>query len=168
MSSGAFPFCLVEHSLFVYAKGDIILTVLVYVDDIILTGNDDGQCKLFKEYLHNCFHIKDLGKLKYFLGIEVSRSPKGLFLNQRKYVLDILKEVGLTNAKPSSTLMEQRHRLSEEADEPLTDPSQYRRLVGRLLYLIITRPDITYAVHILSQFMQSPKQDHWIHAIRML
>lgn len=101
--------------------------------------------------------------------LKFSRSPKGLlFLNKRKYVLDILKEVGLMNAKPSSTPMEQRHRLSEEAGKPLTDPLQYRRLVGRLLYLTITRPYITYVVHILSQFMQSPKQDHWIHAIKVL
>lgn len=107
-----FKRCQIEHSLFVYEQGSTFLAALVYVNDIILAGNNADQCEQFKSYLNQCFHIKDLGKLKYFLGIEVVRSPKGLFLNQRKY--DILKEARLSEARPSPTPMEQHHQLSEE------------------------------------------------------
>ena len=69
-----------DHSLFIYRKGDVFLGLLVYEDDIILIGNDPHACQVFKEYLNNCFHIKDLGPLKYFLGIEVAQGPQGLFL----------------------------------------------------------------------------------------
>ncbi|XP_070014440.1 uncharacterized mitochondrial protein AtMg00810-like [Nicotiana sylvestris] len=85
---------------------DMAKDALVYVDDIILAGNNDEECQSFKEYLDNYFHIKDLGKLEYFLGIEAAKSPNGLYLNQCKYALDILNETSLLNAKPSPTPIE--------------------------------------------------------------
>ena len=157
---------LLDHSLFVYRKGDVFLAILIYVDDLVLTNNNPNKCRTFKNYLRQCFKMKDLGPLKYFLGIEVVRSPEGLFLCQRKYALDILSECGLLGVKPVTFPMEQHHRLSADSGDPIADPSRYRRLVGRLLYLTITQPDITYCVHILSQFMQDPRQGHWDAAIR--
>ncbi|PKI58588.1 hypothetical protein CRG98_021051 [Punica granatum] len=90
----------------------------------------------------------------------------GLFLNQRKYVLDILQECGMLGARPSTFPMEQHHRLTADSGTPLDDPSRYRRLVGRLIYLTITRPELCYPIHILSQVMQDPRQDHWDAAMR--
>ncbi|KAK3011859.1 hypothetical protein RJ639_012113 [Escallonia herrerae] len=96
----------VDYSLFTFNHGESFVAVLVYVDDVIITGTDSYRiCKL-KNYLDTKFHIKNLGKLKYFLGIEVARSPAGIFLSQRKYVLDFLAECGLTGCKPASFLME--------------------------------------------------------------
>jgi len=106
------------------------------------------------------FKLKDLGSLKYFLGIDVVRSAKGLFLCQWKYTLDILSEAGMLGSKPALFPMKQRLNLSNESGEPLFDPFQYRCLVGWLLYLTITRLDITYCVHMPSQFMQDPRQAH--------
>src|SRR5262249_33271042 len=113
-----------------------------------------------KSFLHTQFHTKDLGVLKYFLGIEVTRSKKGIFISQRKYVLDLLIETGKLGAKPCSTPMLPNLQLSKDGDL-FEDPEKYRRLVGKLNYLTVTRPDIAYSVSIVSQFMSSPTVDHW-------
>lgn len=102
-----------KSTLFIYKKGDIFLGLLVYVDDIILAGNNSEACAEFKAYLDSCFKKKDLGNLKYFLGIEVARSPAGLFLNQHKFILDILKETGLNGCKPVDTPIAQNHHLGQ-------------------------------------------------------
>ncbi|XP_021734043.1 uncharacterized protein LOC110700750 [Chenopodium quinoa] len=112
--------------------------------------------------------MKDLGPLKYFLGIEVARSKSGLFLCQRKYTLDIVSEAGLLGAKPSGFQIEQNHKLSLASGELLEDPESYRRLVGRLIYLPVTRPDLAYSVHILSQSMHKPRIEHWEAALRVV
>ena len=142
-----------DYSLFNYQKGDTFMALLVYVDDLVLTGNDRELCAQFKVYLNNCFRIKDLGPLKYFLGIEVARNEKGLFLCQRKYALEIVEECGLVGAKPVEFPMETNHKLRLATGKLLCDPTQYRRLVGRLIYLTLTRLELSYSVHILSQFM---------------
>jgi len=102
---------------------DIQLNVLVYVDDLIISGNDHEAIVKFKTYLSECFHMKDLGTLKYFLGIEVARNLEGIFLCQRKYALDILSEVGLLGAKPASIPVEQHHRLALANGRFLDDPN---------------------------------------------
>ncbi|XP_026381076.1 uncharacterized protein LOC113275735 [Papaver somniferum] len=151
---------LCDNSLFTYHKGNTSIFVLIYVDDIIITGTDNIFITSLKSRLASYFSIKDLGKLQYFLGIDVSRSSKGIFLCQRKYILDILKDSGLTGSRTSSFPMDAHLKLTSEAGTPLPDPSIYRRLIGRLLYLTVTRPDITYAVNYLSQFMQRPHSSH--------
>ncbi|KAK2999227.1 hypothetical protein RJ639_023968 [Escallonia herrerae] len=157
-----------DHTLFTYRKGDVFLSVLVYVDNLILAGNNSTACSSFKKYLNDCFKLKDLGPLKYFLGIEAARGPRGLFLSQRKYALNILSESGLSASKPAAFPMEQNHNLALAGGPLLSDPGPYRRLIGRLVYLTITRPDICYAVNVLSQFMQSPCSQHWDAALRVL
>lgn len=121
-----------------------------------------------KQFLNTHFKIKDLGDLKFFLGIEVSRSKKGICISQRKYTLDILKDGGVLGARPISFPMEQNTKLTFDTEEILKDPSKYRRLMGRLIYLTITRPDIMYAVHVLSRFMHEPHKPHLDAAIRIL
>ncbi|XP_068477195.1 uncharacterized protein [Phaseolus vulgaris] len=109
-----------------------LLVVLVYVDDLVIAGNNGTAIQCFKGYLNQCFHMKDLGRLKYFLGVEVVRSPNGIFLCQRKYALDIITEVGLLGAKPATTPCEENHKLSSATGSFLSDPATYRRLVGRV------------------------------------
>lgn len=157
-----------DYSLFTYSRNEVRLYVLVYVDDLVLAGNNSSAISTFKAYLSRCFKMKDLGILKYFLGLEVARSKEGIFLNQRKYTLDIISEVGLLGAKPASTPMETTHNLGLDTSPLLDDPERYRRLVGRLVYLAVTRPDLAFAVHVLSQFLQRPREAHLASALRVV
>ncbi|XP_043687853.1 uncharacterized mitochondrial protein AtMg00810-like [Telopea speciosissima] len=165
-----FGFCHSEsgHSLFYLNRGAASVFIILYVDDLVITRSEISLIEEVKAMLHARFHIKDLGTLKYFLGIEVARSANGLTLNQRKYALDILKDCGLLGTRPMDTPMEQNLKLDNELGTLLSDPSSYRRLVGRLIYLTVTRPDITHAVDILSQFMHQPRQTHLDAAHRLL
>ena len=112
--------------------------------------------------------MKDLGQLKYFLGIEVARLKHGVLLSQRKYVLDLLTETGMLGCKPVETPMEMNHKLGILPDQAQTDKGCYQRLVGRLIYLSHTRPDIAYAVSVVSQFMHAPSEEHMEAVYRIL
>lgn len=168
LRSAGYKQSVADYSLFTKSCGKNFSAVLVYVDDVIVTGNDTPSITWLKKYLNTLFHIKNLGRLKYFLGIEVARSSEGIFLSQRKYILDILAETGMIGAKGCSFPMEQNLHLTPDDGDFLDDPSVYRRLVGRLIYLTITRPDITYSVNILSQFMQKPRSTHMAATYRVL
>ncbi|CAM8978512.1 unnamed protein product [Rhodiola kirilowii] len=157
-----------DYSLFTYEVDDVFLILLVYVDDVVLTGTCTKMIHRVKQFIHDAFKIKDLGLLKFFLGIEVARSESGIFINQRKYALDLLHDAGLLGCKPSIIPMDTKHKLSLSTSELLTDPSAYRRLVGKLIYLTVTRPDLAYSVHILSQYMSSPRLDHLNAAHKVL
>ncbi|KAM1108784.1 hypothetical protein ACFX13_005484 [Malus domestica] len=112
--------------------------------------------------------MKELGKLKYFLGIEVARSKHGIFLSQRKYVLDLLAETGMLDCKHVDTPIEQNHLLGLFPDQVPTHKERYQRLMGRLIYLSHTRPDIAYAISVVSQFMHSPSEAHMDAVTRIL
>jgi hypothetical protein len=158
---------LIPHFLCLHRESGSVF-LLLYVDDIVLTGSDPHLISMVKDLLHNHFKIKDLGRLKYFLGIEVAKSKKGLFLSQRQYALDIISDCGLTATKPADFPMEQNLKLSPSDGTILSDPAPYRRLVGRLIYLTVTRPDIAYPVNILSQFMHTPREPHMAAATRLI
>ena len=150
-----------DHSVFYKKSAASIILLVVYVDDIVITGNDHAGISNLKAFMHSKFHTKDLGELKYFLGIEVSRSKKGMFLSQRKYVLDLLKETGKIEAKPCTTPMVPNVQLMPDDGDPFYNPERYRRVVGKLNYLTVTRPDIAYAVSVVSQFTSAPTIKHW-------
>ena len=123
---------------------------------MIITGDDVDGILMLKTELTRCFAMKDLGSLLYFLGIEVASSPKGYLLSQSKYISDIFERSRITDNKTADTPIEINARYSAFDGSPLPDPSLYRTVVGSLVYLTITRPDIAYAVHIVSQFVTSP------------
>ena len=117
---------------------------------MIITGNNEEESRNLKEKLIKEFEMKDLGNLKYFLGIEVFRSKRGIFINQKKYILDLLAEVGMIDCKPAETPIVTNHRLQKPPGEDSTDKEKYQKLVGKLIYLSHTRPDISYAVGVVS------------------
>ena len=138
------------------------------MDDIVITGTDQDDIQKLKQHLFSHFQTKDLGKLKYFLGIEVAQSNSGVVISQRKYTLDILTDTGMLDCKPVDTPMDPNVKLVPSQGELLRDPGRYRRLIGKLNYLTITRSDISFPVSVVSRFLQSPCDSHWDAVIRIL
>jgi len=157
-----------DHTLFIKSTSTSFTVILVYVDDIILASTSLDVFDDLKAALHNTFCIKNLGPLKFFLGLEVARTSKGISLCQRKYCLELLEDVGLTSCNPASTPLDPSMRLSQDGGPPYTDITAYRRLVGILLYLTTTRPDIAFATQQLSQFMSCPIATHHKVFLRVL
>ena len=161
-----------DHTLFTLNTTSGIICLLVYVDDIIITGSDKVGIQETKDYLKSVFEIKDLGEMKYFLGIEICRSKEGLFMSQRKYTLDLLKDAGKLGGQTAKMPMEDGYKVPREGEledsKLFHDPKLYRKLVGKLIYLTITRPDICFAVNQVSQHMQAPKDHHWRMVDRVL
>ncbi|GKB99882.1 ribonuclease H-like domain-containing protein, partial [Tanacetum coccineum] len=160
-----------DYSLFTKYFGDVFIALLVYVDDIIITGNSLTKIEKVKQFLKTKFMIKDLGKLKYFLGIAVLDTPKGICLNQRKYCLELIDEFGLLARKPSNLPMQPNISLTSKPSDtnPLLDNvTEYQKLIVKLIYLTTTRPDIAYTVSCLSQFMHNPFKSHLKTALKVI
>lgn len=157
-----------DTSLFIYRHNGKFVYLLVYVDDILVTGTDAVLVQRVIDALAAKFSIKDMGNLSYFLGIETIRTSQGLHLMQRKYVTDLLQRTNMLNSKPVSTPLPTSPKLTLNSGAPLSDPTEYRRVVGSLQYLALTRPDVSYAVNRLSQFMHRPTEDHWNAVKRVL
>jgi hypothetical protein len=156
-----------DHTLFYKRSFKKIVILIVYVDDIVITGDDADEIAHLKGHLAQEFEVKDLGHLRYFLGIEVSRGRKGILLSQRKYVLDLLHESGMLGCRPAATPIDPNHRLISNMGKPV-DRECYQRMVGKLIYLSHTRPDIAFAVSTVSQFMHDPRSSHMDAVTRIL
>lgn len=156
-----------DPSLFIYKHDSCILFLRVYVDDIILTGNNKESIAKFVTRLHKEFAIKDLGQLSYFLGLEVLYTSTGLFLTQTKYALDILSRAGLLDGKPVYTTIATSEPLTTSGD-PFHDHTLYGSLVVALQYLTITHPDLSYALNQVSQFLHAPTTAHYQAVKRIL
>ncbi|GJR75534.1 uncharacterized mitochondrial protein-like protein [Tanacetum coccineum] len=146
--------------LLTYKQRTEFLALVIYVDDILLTGNNTTLIHHFKQELDKTFNIKDLGQLNYYLGIEFLRNSKGITMSQMKYALELLQSLKVIEIKPCHIPIDPIFKLNEFYGDPLTDPSTYRAIVGKLLYLIVTRPDLSYATHALSQFSHSLRTPH--------
>lgn len=153
--------------MFVYRHHSTILVLLLYVDDMLLTGNNSAIIQSFIATLSTQFAMKDLGDLHYFRGVQVVRTSSGLFLSQHKYVSDLLRKFHFHTLKSVRTPCVSRTTLSLTDGELLSDPSYYHCIVGALPYLTMTRPDIAYAVHVVSQFMHAPRSTH-LHAVKRI
>ena len=126
------------------------VVLVIYVDDILLIGDDEAAISATKTYLQKHFAIRDLKTPQYFLGIEFAYQSGKLTLSQRKYALDLLQEMGLLGCKPATSLLEARPKFWDTDSPMMADANRYRRLFGKLIFLTVTRPDITYAVSVLS------------------
>jgi hypothetical protein len=141
---------------------------LLYVDDMIITGDDSIDILELKWFLSQHFEMKDLGTLSYFLGLEISSSSDGYYLTQAKYISDLVSWANLIDCKTVDTPTELNVCLNLHDGEPLCDSTLYRHLVGSLVYLTVTRPNISYVVHPVSQFMAAPRSTHFFAVLHIL
>ena len=143
------------------------MAFLVYIDDIIIILSSQTIIDSLKHFLHTQFKLKDLGTLKYFLGLEITRSTTCIILSQCHYTLQLLEDTGYLACKPVQVPMDPKVRLNASDGDLLSNPSSYKCLIGRLLYLTLSRLDITFIVHQLSQFYAKPRLPH-LHAAHHL
>ena len=153
---------------FIYHSATVTIYFLIYVDDLIVTASkpsavDDLLCHLKADST-----IKDLGNLNFFLGVEVLSNFTGLMLSQKHYILDLLRKTKMLEAKPISSPMTQSTSLSAFEGDPLEDATLYKSTIGALLYLSLTRPDITFTVNKLSQYLHCPTSLHRQSVKRLL
>jgi histone deacetylase 1/2 len=159
-----------DTSLFYYSRGKYILYVLVYVDDIIVASSSQEATESLLRDLGRDFALKDLGDLHYFLGIQVKRLQDGILLSQERYAADILSRSGMNKARPVETPLSTSEKLSVGSGTKLgpEDATRYRSLVGALQYLTLTRPDISFSVNKVCQFLHAPTTVHWSAVKRIL
>lgn len=159
-----------DVSLFIFNHQGIQIYMLIYVDDIIIISSSSVATDRLLQQLRQDFAVKDLGALSYFLGVEVNQSSQGIILSQRKYIKDLLTRTGMRNCKGTSTPMSPTEPLKLVGGQPLSpeDATRYRSVVGVLQYLSLTRPDISFCVNRVCQFMSSPTLEHWMAVKRIL
>ena len=159
---------LADPSLFLYRQGSTVVYLLLYVDDIIVTGNQPTAVQSLITKLAQEFDIKDLGQLKFFLGLQIDYRSSGFFVHQHKYATDLLAKFNMSTCKPCSTPFVSLSRIRKDDGIPLSDPTPFRSMVGGLQYLTFTRPDLSYAVNHICQFMHQPTDHHLVAAKRIL
>lgn len=164
-----FEKCHYEHTLFTKSKeGGKLLIVSLYVDDLIFTGNDKSMCEEFKKSMMLEFDMSDLGKMRYFLGIEVLQHSDGIYVCQRKYAHEVLERFGMDKSNLVKNPIVPGCRLSKDENGAKVDASLFKQVVGSLMYLTATRPDLMYGVSLISRFMSCPTEQHWSAAKRLL
>ena len=158
-----------DSNLYRYCLGHDIVLLALYVDDILLTGSSSQLCSSIKSLLETNFEMSEMsdGSVTLYLKAELLQVSSGVFIIQRGYCKQVLETFGLLNSNPISTPMAERPRLMSNMQEDSIDPTLYRSMVGKLLHLTHTRPDITYAVSVVSRYMQTPQTSH-LHAVKRI
>ncbi|KAJ9548467.1 hypothetical protein OSB04_021010 [Centaurea solstitialis] len=150
----------IDKTLFIKREKQEILLVQIYVDDIIFGSTKSSMCKEFEDLMHKKFKMSAMGELTFFLGLQVAHKEDGIFIHQSKYVKDILHKFGFSDVKPASTPMETHKHLTVNPEGQEVDVHHYRSMIGSLMYLTASRPDIMFAVCVCARFQVQPKDSH--------
>ncbi|GJX73199.1 retrovirus-related pol polyprotein from transposon TNT 1-94 [Tanacetum coccineum] len=151
---------LVDNTLFTKKRNSHIIIVQIYVDDIIFGSTCQELCDDFSKIMHDEFEMSMMGELNFFLGLQIKQFDDGIFFNQSKYVKEMLKKFGLEDSKPIKTPMSFEIKLTRDEDGEPIDNTKYRSMIGSLLYLTATRPDIMFSVCLCARFQEAPKTSH--------
>nr|GEW12619.1 uncharacterized mitochondrial protein AtMg00810-like [Tanacetum cinerariifolium] len=157
----------IDQTLFIKKKKGDILLVQVYVDDIIFGSTNKELCKAFEKLMKDKFHMSSMGELTFFLGLQVKQKDNGIFISQDKYVAEILRKFGITDGKSASTAIDIKKPLLKDPDGEDLDVHIYRSMIGSLMYLTLSRPDIMFAVCACARFQVTPKVLH-LHVVKMI
>lgn len=157
-----------EQTLFIKRREDKVLIVSVYVDDLLFTGNDDSMLEEFKCSMKKEFDMTDLEKMRYFLGIEVMQRDDGIFICQKKYAAEVIERFGMKDYNPVSNPIVPGQKIGRDEAGEKVDPTLFKQMVGSLMYLTATRPDLMFAVSLISRFMASPTQLHFAVVKRIM
>jgi hypothetical protein len=149
-----------DNNLYIKVSQGNILLIEVYVDDIIFGSDDDRLSQKFAKDMQNEFEMSLLGELSFFLGLQIRQSNQGIFISQTKYIREMLKRFGMEDCKPVITPMQTSCKLSKDDDSKSTDQRQYRSMIGSLLYVTTSRPDVMQAVGQVARFQAAPKESH--------
>ncbi|GJR95295.1 retrovirus-related pol polyprotein from transposon TNT 1-94 [Tanacetum coccineum] len=148
-------------------EGKDILLVQIYVDDIIFASTKPDLCESFSKIMCLKFKMSMMEKLSFFLRLQISQSPRGIFLNQSKYALESLKKYGLETCDPVDTSMLEKSKLDEDPQAKAIDPTRYRGMIGTLMYLTSSRPDLVFAVCMCARYQAKPTENH-LHAVKRI
>ncbi|GJS52377.1 putative ribonuclease H-like domain-containing protein [Tanacetum coccineum] len=157
----------IDKTLFIKKNKSDIMLVQVYVDDIIFGSTKKSMCTEFEEVMHKRFQMSSMGELTFFLGLQVKQQPDGIFISQDKYVADILKKFDFCSIKTATTPIESNKPLVKDEDGVEVDVHEYRSMIGSLMYLTASRPDIMFAVCACARFQVTPKASH-LHAVKRI
>ncbi|KAJ9545484.1 hypothetical protein OSB04_025191 [Centaurea solstitialis] len=158
----------IDTTLFLKKEGDDLLLVQIYVDDIIFGSTNPELCTKFSKIMETEFEMSMMGELNFFLGIQVKQNPDGIFINQSKYIKDMLKKFSMTDCSPIKTPMPTGNLLGPDLAGKPVDQKIYRSMIGSLLYLTATRPDIMFATCFCARFQATPKESHLAAVKRIL
>ncbi|GKB27160.1 retrovirus-related pol polyprotein from transposon TNT 1-94 [Tanacetum coccineum] len=157
----------VDPTLFIRRDGKELLLVQIYVDDIIFAASTPELCDLFSKIMCSKFKMSMMGKISFFLGLQISQSPRGIFINQSKYALESLKKYGFDSCDPVDTPMVEKSKLDEDKEGKAVDPSHYRGMIGTLLYLTASRPDLQFAICMCARYQARPTEKH-LNAVKRI
>ena len=149
-----------DTTLFIKKKGDDIIVGQIYIDDIIYGATNEFLCEEFSKCMHSDFEMSMMGELNFFLGLQIKQSKEGMSINQSKYIKDLLKRFELENAKSMRTLISSTIKLDKYESGKAVDITKYRGIIGSLLYLTASRPDIMFSVRLCARFKSNPKESH--------
>ncbi|GKC04572.1 retrovirus-related pol polyprotein from transposon TNT 1-94, partial [Tanacetum coccineum] len=150
----------VDPTLFIHREGKELLLVQIYVDDIIFAAFTPKLCDLFTKIMCSKFKMSMMGKISFFLGLQIFQSPRGIFINQSKYGLKSLKKYGFDSCDPVDTPMVEKSKLDEDKEGKAIDPSHYRGMIGTLLYLTASTPDLHFAICMCARYQARPTEKH--------
>nr|GFC36053.1 retrovirus-related Pol polyprotein from transposon TNT 1-94 [Tanacetum cinerariifolium] len=157
----------VDPTLFIRKNGNDLLLVQIYVDDIIFAASTLELCDLFANLMCSKFKMSMMEKISFFLGLQISQNPRGIFINQSKYALESLKKYGFESCDPVDTPMVEKSKLDEDREGKAVDPSHYRGMIGTLLYLTASRPDLQFAICMCARYQARPTEKH-VHAVKRI
>ncbi|GJV21888.1 retrovirus-related pol polyprotein from transposon TNT 1-94 [Tanacetum coccineum] len=156
-----------DPTLFIRRQGKDLLLVQIYVDDIIFASTTPELCDQFFKIMCSQFKMSTMGKISFFLILQISQSPRGIFINQSKYALESLKKYGMKSSDPVDTPMVEKSKLDEDTQRKAIDPTHYRGMIGTLMYLTASRPDLTFVVCMCARYQAKPTEKH-LHAVKRI